>query len=113
MYNHLISLSTGYIKQIYPWILFSLYKEHTFYYNCIKGGWLMLNSKESQILDIIEDYINANGFSPSIREIGEIIGLSSSSSVHAYMKKLEEKGFIERLENFPRAVRLIKSPENI
>ena len=56
----------------------------------------MLTDRESEVLDIIVEYINKNGYAPSVREIGEIVGLKSSSTTHKYLKKLEAKGYIER-----------------
>lgn len=69
----------------------------------------MLTERESQVLGTIVEYIKQNGYGPSVREIGEIVGLKSTSTVHVYLKKLQEKGFIERKENFPRALRVIRS----
>ncbi|WMM26803.1 LexA repressor [Tissierella sp. MB52-C2] len=71
----------------------------------------MLTERESQVLNIIVDYIKQNEYAPSVREIGKIMGLKSSSTVHMYLKNLELKGFIERRENIPRALRIIR-PEN-
>ncbi|WP_313758493.1 LexA repressor [Tissierella sp.] len=69
----------------------------------------MLNEKESEILNVLVDYIKQNVYAPSVREIGKIVGLKSTSTVHKYLKGLELKGFIERKENFPRALRVIRS----
>ncbi|MSU03197.1 transcriptional regulator [Tissierella pigra] len=69
----------------------------------------MLTERESQVLNIVDNYIKENGYGPSVREIGGMMGLKSSSTVHKYLKNLELKGFIERKENFPRALRIIKS----
>ncbi|MBU5427142.1 LexA repressor [Tissierella pigra] len=69
----------------------------------------MLTERESQVLNIVDNYIKENGYGPSVREIGSMMGLKSSSTVHKYLKNLELKGFIERKENFPRALRIIKS----
>lgn len=68
----------------------------------------MLTEKEKEVLAAIIDYIEKNGFSPSVRELCVIVGLKSTSTVHAYLKKLEEKGYIERLEKSPRALRVVK-----
>ncbi|WP_312907189.1 LexA family protein [Tissierella praeacuta] len=69
----------------------------------------MLNERESEILNVLVDYIKQNGYVPSVREIGKIVGLKSTSTVHKYLKGLELKGFIERKENFPRALKIIRS----
>ena len=71
----------------------------------------MLTERESEVLNIIVEYIKENEYAPSVREIGKLMGLKSSSTVHMYLKNLELKGFIERKENFPRALRVIR-PEN-
>lgn len=72
----------------------------------------MLNERELEILNVIVDYIKQNGYAPSVREIGKIVGLKSTSTVHTYLKSLESKGFIERKENFPRALRVLKKMDN-
>lgn len=68
----------------------------------------MLTERESEVLNVIIDYIKENEYAPSVREIGNIIGLKSTSTVHGYLRNLELKGFIERRENFPRALRVIR-----
>lgn len=68
----------------------------------------MLNKKESDTLNVLVEYINQNGYAPSVREIMQILGLKSPSTVHRYLKRLQSKGFIERKENFSRAIRVIK-----
>jgi repressor LexA len=68
----------------------------------------MLTEREAEILNIITDYIKENEYAPSVREIGKLAGLKSSSTVHMYLKNLELKGFIERRENLPRALRVIR-----
>lgn len=68
----------------------------------------MLTKRESDTLNVLVEYINQNGYAPSVREIAEIIGVKSTSTVHNYLKGLQNKGFIERKENFPRALRILK-----
>ncbi|HAE92026.1 LexA family protein [Tissierella praeacuta] len=72
----------------------------------------MLNERELEVLNVTVDYIKQNGYAPSVREIGKIVGLKSPSTVHTYLKSLESKGFIERKENFPRALRVLKKVDN-
>ena len=69
----------------------------------------MLTKREAEVLNIIIKYVKENEYAPSVREIGELIGLKSSSTVHMYLKNLESKGFIERKENFPEALKIVKS----
>ncbi len=46
-----------------------------------------------------------HGYPPSVREIGELVGLSSSSTIHAHLKALERRGLIQRDPTKPRAMR--------
>ncbi|MEN6389875.1 MAG: helix-turn-helix domain-containing protein, partial [Syntrophomonas sp.] len=55
-----------------------------------------LNQRQTQILDYIKEKITPSGYPPSVREIGQAVGLKSSSTVHAYLLQLEEKGFLRR-----------------
>lgn len=55
-----------------------------------------LTKRQQQVYDYIEQYIEAKGFGPTVREICEAVGLSSPSTVHVHLKTLEEKGFIVR-----------------
>ncbi len=65
---------------------------------------LLLNTRQKQILAYIKDTLRIKGYPPSVREIGEAVGLSSSSTVHGYLSKLEEMGFIKRDPTKPRAI---------
>lgn len=66
-----------------------------------------LTERQRQILQFIKDEIRAKGYPPSVREIGEAIGLSSSSTVHGHMTRLEEKGYIRRDPTKPRAIEVL------
>ncbi len=66
-----------------------------------------LTERQRQVLQFIKDEIRAKGYPPSVREIGEAIGLSSSSTVHGHMARLEEKGFIRRDPTKPRAIEVL------
>lgn len=66
-----------------------------------------LNDRQNTIYDYICDYLKAHGFPPTVREIAEMAGLSSSSSAHHYLKQLEEKGYIRRREGSPRAIEIV------
>jgi len=66
-----------------------------------------LTKRQTQILDFIRAEIHRRGFPPSVREIGEGVGLSSSSTVHSHLAALEEKGFIRRDPSKPRALEVL------
>ncbi len=66
-----------------------------------------LTKRQSQILDFIRADIHRRGFPPSVREIGEAVGLSSSSTVHSHLAALEAKGFIRRDPSKPRALEVL------
>jgi repressor LexA len=66
-----------------------------------------LTSRQRQILDYIRSEIHRRGFPPSVREIGEAVGLSSSSTVHSHLAALEEKGFVRRDPSKPRALEVL------
>lgn len=69
---------------------------------------LDLNKREKDILKFIEKELNENGYPPSVREIGKAVGLKSTATVHAYLGKLEEAGFISRKNKKGRTLQLIK-----
>ncbi|MBS3974282.1 MAG: transcriptional repressor LexA [Actinobacteria bacterium] len=60
--------------------------------------------RQLQILDFIRSEVHRKGFPPSVREIGQAVGLSSSSTVHAHLAALEAKGLIRRDPSKPRAL---------
>lgn len=66
-----------------------------------------LTRRQEQILDFIRAEIHRRGYPPSVREIGEAIGLSSSSTVHSHLAALENKGFIRRDPSKPRALEVL------
>lgn len=70
---------------------------------------MQLTKRQSNILKFIESYQKKEGWAPSIREIAEACGLSSTSSVFRNLKVLENKGYIERMENSPRAIRVLNA----
>lgn len=66
-----------------------------------------LTSREAAILAVIKKSIRQKGYPPAVREIGQIVGLSSSSTVHNYLKRLEEKGYLRRDPTKPRAIEIL------
>lgn len=67
----------------------------------------MLNHREEAVLNVIIENVKSKGYPPSVREIGEAVGLSSSSTVHSYLKRLEQKGYLRRDPTKPRAIEVI------
>lgn len=61
--------------------------------------------RQQRILDVIRAFTVEHGYPPSVREIGERVGLSSSSTIHAHLKALERRGLILRDPTKPRALR--------
>jgi repressor LexA len=61
--------------------------------------------RQRRILDVIRAFTAEHGYPPSVREIGERVGLSSSSTIHAHLKALEKRGLISRDPTKPRALR--------
>ena len=61
--------------------------------------------RQRKILDVIASFTSEHGYPPSVREIGERVGLSSSSTIHAHLKALERHGLLQRDPTKPRALR--------
>ncbi|HET6275246.1 MAG TPA: transcriptional repressor LexA [Candidatus Cybelea sp.] len=61
--------------------------------------------RQRRILEVIRAFTTEHGYPPSVREIGELVGLSSSSTIHAHLKALERRGLISRDPTKPRALR--------
>jgi repressor LexA len=60
--------------------------------------------RQARILEVIRDFTDERGYPPSVREIGERVGLSSSSTVQSHLKSLEKRGLIQRDPTKPRAL---------
>jgi len=65
-----------------------------------------LPERQQRVLDYIKHHIATHGFPPTVREIGEAIGVSSTSLVSYYLKRLEEGGYIMREPSISRAIQL-------
>lgn len=59
---------------------------------------------QQRILDYIENYIEVNGYPPSVREIGQAVELKSTSTVHGHLNRLEKKGLLHREAMKPRTI---------
>src|SRR4029078_5140094 len=66
-----------------------------------------LTKRQREILDYLNDFIQQNGYAPSLEEIGRRFNLSSLATVHKHLTNLEEKGFIKRAWNRGRSVELV------
>src|SRR2546422_7960124 len=63
-----------------------------------------LTERQREVLNFIDAEVQQRGYPPSVREIGEAVGLSSSSTVHAHLAALQDKGFLTRDPTKPRAI---------
>ena len=71
-----------------------------------------LNKREKAILKFIQKNVETKGYPPSVREIGKAVGLSSTATVHSYLAKLTEKGYIKKENQKGRTLRLLKGSDN-
>jgi repressor LexA len=70
----------------------------------------MLTDRQQQVLDYIRQTVTERGYPPSVREIGEAVGLSSPSTVHSHLNSLVEAGAIRRDPTKPRAIVVVDAP---
>jgi repressor LexA len=68
-----------------------------------------VTTRQRRILEFIRETVQARGYPPTVREIGEAVGLTSSSSVHAQLSNLERQGLLRRDATKPRAMELSDS----
>ncbi|CAB4878481.1 MAG: transcriptional repressor LexA [Actinobacteria bacterium] len=66
----------------------------------------ILTDRQRGILECIEACMEDRGFPPSVREIGDTVGLTSPSTVHNHLNTLQRLGFLERDPNLPRAIKV-------
>ena len=69
-----------------------------------------LTARQRKVLRVIREWVEEHGYPPSVREIGDAVGLQSTSSVHHQLRTLERKGYLRRDPNRTRAVD-VRSPE--
>ena len=67
----------------------------------------MLTERQQQIWNYLVEYVDQHGYPPTVREIGEAVGLASPSTVHAHLANLERAGLLRRDPTKPRALELI------
>ncbi len=71
-----------------------------------------LTARQRQILDVIEQNMQDRGYPPSVREIGESVGLTSPSTVHSHLATLERLGYLRRDPSKPRALEVRFDPNS-
>jgi repressor LexA len=67
----------------------------------------MLTDRQQEIWDFLVGYVDGHGYPPTVREIGEAVGLASPSTVHAHLANLERAGLLRRDPTKPRALELL------
>ena len=67
----------------------------------------MLTSRQQEIWQFLAEYVDAHGYPPTVREIGDAVGLASPSTVHAHLANLERSGLLRRDPTKPRAIELV------
>ncbi len=72
-----------------------------------REGAAELTSRQRRVLEVIRDSVDQRGYPPSLREIGEEVGLTSPSSVAHQLKMLERKGYLRRDPHRPRAIEVV------
>ena len=72
-----------------------------------------LSAKQEEIYNVIKESILNKGYPPSVREIGELVGLKSTSSVHAHLNSLEKKGYIRKDPTKPRTIEITDDTFNL
>ncbi|MDB4868285.1 MAG: lexA [Cohnella sp.] len=70
-----------------------------------------MSNRQNAILEFIKNEVREKGYPPSVREIGEAVGLASSSTVHGHLDRLEKKGLIRRDPTKPRAIEILDDDE--
>src|ERR1043165_4181590 len=74
------------------------------------GQGAPLTERQRQVLEFIDAEVRERGYPPSVREIGEAVGLSSPSTVHAHLAALQDKGYLRRDPTKPRAIEVALEP---
>ncbi|WP_066642781.1 transcriptional repressor LexA [Serinicoccus hydrothermalis] len=72
-----------------------------------RDGGAGLTNRQRRVLDVIRDSVDHRGYPPSLREIGDAVGLTSPSSVAHQLKMLERKGYLRRDPHRPRAIEVV------
>lgn len=71
------------------------------------------STKQQEILDYVNKCVYENGYPPSVREICAAVGFKSTSTVHAYLQKLNDSGILQKDPTKPRALKIIHKPDKV
>jgi repressor LexA len=71
-----------------------------------------LTARQRQVLEVIDGHLREHGYPPSVREIGEAVGLTSPSSVHSHLATLQRLGYLRRDPTKPRAMEVRFDPNS-
>ncbi len=72
-----------------------------------------LTDQQKNVLAFVEDFSENNGFPPTLREIGQAIGLTNVNAVRGHLAALERKGFLVRVPDKARSIQVVRSPSAI
>ena len=93
--------------------MFDLFDEHAYAAGMSSSSTTgTLTARQRGILDVIETSMRERGYPPSVREIGEAVGLTSPSTVHSHLASLERLGFLRRDPTKPRAMEVRFDPSS-
>ena len=71
---------------------------------------MSLTKRQKKILDYIKDFLCLHGYSPTLKEIATHFNLASLNGVYKHLQALEERGFIRRLSNQSRSIKILETP---
>lgn len=71
-----------------------------------------LTARQREVLEMIETHVREHGYPPSVREIGQAVGLTSPSTVHSHLNALERRGYLRRDPTKPRAIEVRWDPSS-
>lgn len=77
-------------------------------YNICMGGCKVLTKKQRIVLNAINEYVKKERISPTVRELCDILGLRSTSTIQGYINRLEEYGYIAKKKDSPRSLKILK-----
>ena len=67
-----------------------------------------MTERQREILETINNYIEKEGISPTVRELCDMTGIKSTSTIHGYIKRLQNQGYIHMIKGSPRSIRILK-----